>query len=44
MELIFDFPCETKGELYREEGIYIRERVCVSKNFAGQTYIGRLKT
>jgi len=38
IELICNFPCETKDELNREEGRYIRERECVNKNVAGQTY------
>jgi len=38
IELIKDFPCETRKELDREEGIYIRNNICINKRVAGRTY------
>jgi len=36
--LIKDFPCNSKQELEREEGIYIRNNECINKKVAGRTY------
>jgi len=35
--LIKNYPCETRKELDREEGIYIRNNECVNKIVAGRT-------
>ena len=37
IELIKDFPCETKQQLLREEGKYILETKCVNRQVAGRT-------
>ena len=37
IELIVNFPCDSKTELTREEGKYIRQLDCVNKNIAGRT-------
>lgn len=38
IELVENFPCNSKNELYRKEGEIIRGRDCVNKVIAGQTY------
>jgi len=38
IELIKDYPCNSKTELEREEGKYIREIDCVNKCIAGRTH------
>ena len=35
--LVEDFPCETKEQLLRREGEYIRNNECVNKQIAGRT-------
>ena len=37
IELIEDFPCNSKKELNRREGQHIRNNDCVNKNIAGRT-------
>lgn len=37
IELITDYPCNSKAELVREEGKYQREMDCVNKMIAGRT-------
>ena len=37
IELIVNYPCNSKEELTREEGKHIRELDCVNKNIAGRT-------
>jgi hypothetical protein len=37
IELIKEFPCETKKELEKEEGKLILENNCVNKHVAGRT-------
>ena len=37
IELICDFPCETKEQLHKKEGETIREMNCVNKLIAGRT-------
>ena len=37
IELIEDFPCESKEQLLKREGYYIREKECVNRNIAGRT-------
>jgi hypothetical protein len=37
IELIKEFPCETKKELEKEEGKIILENNCVNKHVAGRT-------
>tara|TARA_R110002167_G_scaffold288024_1_gene493060 strand:- start:123 stop:698 length:576 start_codon:yes stop_codon:yes gene_type:complete len=37
IELLYDFPCESKKELEREEGKNMRSRKCVNKKMAGRT-------
>ena len=37
IELISDYPCNSKAELNREEGKYHREMDCVNKRIAGRT-------
>ena len=37
IELIKDFPCETKQQLLREEGKYILETKCLNRAVAGRT-------
>jgi len=32
IELIKDFPCNSKRELEKEEGVYIRNNECINKN------------
>jgi hypothetical protein len=36
IELIEDFPCNSKKELHRQEGVYIRNNDCVNKCIAGR--------
>jgi len=36
--LVKDFPCESRKELEREEGIYIRNNECINKMVAGRTH------
>ena len=39
IELIENFPCETKEELLKREGFYIKENNnCINKNIAGRSY------
>lgn len=37
IELVIDFPCDSKRELNREEGRRIREQKCVNKLIPGRT-------
>jgi len=37
IELIENFPCETKDELNAREGFFIRGRTCVNRCIAGRT-------
>ena len=37
IELLYDYPCENKKELEKEEGKNIRENKCVNKYVAGRT-------
>ena len=37
IELIEIYPCESKEELLKREGHYIKENDCVNKNIAGRT-------
>ena len=37
IELIENFPCATKDELFKQEGHHIRNSNCVNKRIAGQT-------
>jgi hypothetical protein len=37
IELLEDYPCETKEQLHKKEGEYIRKMKCVNKNIAGRT-------
>lgn len=37
IELIEDFPCETKAELLKREGEFIREMDCINKHIAGRS-------
>jgi hypothetical protein len=37
IELIENYPCNSKAELNREEGKYQREMDCINKNIAGRT-------
>jgi hypothetical protein len=37
IELIENYPCNSKEELHRKEGQYIRKMNCVNKNVAGRT-------
>ena len=37
IELIENYPCETKDELHRREGYYIQNTDCVNKLVAGRT-------
>ena len=37
MELIENFPCNSKAELERREGEYTKNNVCVNKHIAGRT-------
>ena len=37
IELIYNFPCNSKNELNREEGTYIRNNKCINKQIAGRT-------
>ena len=37
IELLYDYPCENKKELEKEEGKIIRGRKCVNKRIAGRT-------
>ena len=39
IELVCEYKCETKEQLNREEGKYIRENKCVNKCIAGRTQI-----
>tara|TARA_R110000803_G_scaffold187408_1_gene249799 strand:+ start:40 stop:615 length:576 start_codon:yes stop_codon:yes gene_type:complete len=36
IELVCEYKCETKEQLDREEGKYIRENKCINKNIAGR--------
>ena len=36
--LVEDFPCDTKEQLLRREGEYIRNNECVNKQVAGRTH------
>jgi len=38
IELLENYPCETKEELNKKEGEYQRKLECVNKNIAGRTY------
>jgi len=38
IELVEEYPCETKQQLNRKEGEYIRNHKCVNKNIAGRTH------
>ena len=44
MELVENFPCETKAELRKREGFYQLNNPCVNKVAAGQTYKEWLQT
>lgn len=35
--LIENFPCQTNAELYRREGYYVRNTVCVNEEIPGRT-------
>jgi len=37
IELVKDFPCNSKKELLREEGIFIRNNECINRCIAGRT-------
>ena len=37
IELIINYPCSSKNELNREEGVYIRSMDCVNRNVVGRT-------
>ena len=37
IELVCEYKCETKEQLNREEGKYIRQNKCVNKEIAGRT-------
>jgi hypothetical protein len=37
IELVEDFPCETKEQLCAREGHYIRTNICVNKKISGRT-------
>jgi hypothetical protein len=37
IELVEEYPCETKEQLNRKEGEYIRANKCVNKEVAGRT-------
>jgi adenylate kinase family enzyme len=37
IELVEEYPCETKEQLNRKEGEYIRANKCINKNIAGRT-------
>jgi len=37
IELVENYPCETKEELCKKEGEYIRANKCINKNIAGRT-------
>ena len=37
IELIENFPCNTKDELRKREGYYIKETDCINKQIAGRT-------
>jgi len=36
IELVENYPCETKEQLYKKEGEYIRANKCINKNIAGR--------
>jgi len=38
IELVEEYPCETKEQLNRKEGEYIRDNKCINKIIAGRTY------
>ena len=38
IELIEYYPCQNKEELLKQEGLHIRNNMCVNKNVAGRTY------
>ena len=44
MELVENFPCETKAELRKREGFYQLNNPCVNNMVAGQTYKEWLQT
>ena len=37
IELVEEYPCETKEQLNRKEGEYIRNHKCINKKIAGRT-------
>ena len=37
IELLEDYPCESKKELCKKEGEYIRNNKCINRNIAGRT-------
>tara|TARA_R110000823_G_scaffold211827_1_gene342061 strand:+ start:182 stop:694 length:513 start_codon:yes stop_codon:yes gene_type:complete len=37
IELVCEYKCETKEQLNKEEGKYIRENKCINKRIAGRT-------
>ena len=37
IELVEEYPCDTKDELTKKEGQYIRDNLCVNKVIAGRT-------
>jgi hypothetical protein len=37
IELVENYPCDTRKELCKKEGEYIRSNVCVNKQIAGRT-------
>ena len=37
IELVEDYPCNNKEELYKQEGAFIRANECVNKQVAGRT-------
>ena len=39
IELVEDFPCESKGQLHKREGFYIQNNECVNKRVAGRTSV-----
>jgi len=43
IELVEECPCETKEQLNRREGAYIRDNECVNKQIAGRSLTERLE-
>ncbi len=37
IELLEDYPCNSKAELFKKEGEYIRNNICLNKVIAGRT-------